>query len=295
MQRLSPDLAVLNNSEYSASATASYLQSDAYKDPANPIFVTSMDAKVIPNRPELENRESDVTMQMHNTVMQQQKVQYVQVGSPYVSQNPTGLVPMSSFYPYYHTQLPQQQMMQYQYQHNQPQPVYLYPVASSQMYSLPGYPGFIENPTLTSGQVPLHANTNMSYMAPKVLQTKPTQIDALPNTQQAYNTAHSAIPIVAAPVSHVAYTESQQQALGLSEKLHQAQSVADAFREPVKDSNELDDDLARVQIYKSQPPPPSCHPQYQTVTKATEVLLSEALDQLHTDSLKQQVRTTQPQ
>lgn len=74
-------------------------------------------------------------------------------------------------------------------------------------------------------------------------------------------------------------------------------SVVTSMESPKYGSNELDDEIARVQIYKSQPPPPAnMHSKYQTMTKDTTNLLSEALTQLHVDNLKQQItETSQPQ
>lgn len=225
--------------------------------------------------------------------LQQQKVQYIQPESPYIPQNSPGLVPISSFYPVYHTQLPQQQLVQFQYQPNQPSPVYILPVAPTQAYNLAGYHGFIENPTLSCGQTPVHMNA--SYVPPQVTHIESTQTDASLNlASQVYDTAD---PEAAAPLIHVAYNDSQQQSFGLVQNQHQSQSIPVTYRESPKHSNEVDDDLARVQIYKSQPPPPSCPLQYQSMTKATMAQLSEALAWLHTDNLKQQqqVRTSQPQ
>lgn len=259
------------------------------------------------NLGDLDINGSDVSsgIQVHNTVMassnpldqmQQQKVQYVQLDSPYIPQNTLGRVPISSFYPLYHTQMPQQQVMHFQYQPIQLPPVYLMPVAPTQAYSFPGYPGYIENPALTSNQTPVQVKS--TYIPfPQVVQNEPTQTDVSPNiTSHVYNTGHSEIPLVAAaPLLPVPHNESQQQPLGILEPQHQPQSVAIPSRDSSKPSNELDDDPAHVQIYKSQPPPPSCPSQYETMNKKTSVLLFEALDQLHTDSLKQQIRTSQPQ
>ena len=224
--------------------------------------------------------------------VQQQRVQYIQTDSSYIPQNSPGLVPVSPFYPVYHTQMhQQQQLVQFQYQPNQLTPVYFLPVAPTQAYNFAGYHGFIESPTITSSQMPMHMNA--SYIPQQVAHIECAQADAPPNlASQVYNTES---PEVAAPLIHVQYNESQQQAFGLSQNQHQSQSITVAYRESPKHSNEVDGDLAHVQIYKSQPPPPSRPSQYQSMTNATAALLSEALAQLHTNNLKQQIKTLQPQ
>ncbi|PON77503.1 PB1 domain containing protein [Parasponia andersonii] len=278
-------------SESSVSAATSCPQTGAYQDPAI--------------RTELEIKGSDISfgVQAHPVMvspyvlnppfdqLQQRKVQYIQPDSPYTPQHSPGVVPVSSFYPLYHTQSHQQQLVQLQYQLNQPSPVYFLPVAPTQAYNFAGYHGFIESPTLTSSQMPVHINA--SYIPQQVPHMEYTHIDASPNlASQVYNTAN---PEVAAPLTDVPYGESRQQSFGLCQNQHQSQSIPVAYRESPKHSNEVDDDLARVQIYKSQPPPPSRPLPYQSMTNATTALLSEALAQLHTDNLKQQIKTSQPQ
>lgn len=260
-------------------------QTGAYQDPANAVHHAASTDRVCSNLGELDIKGSDASagIQVHNTVMaspypleqvQQQKVQYVQLDSPYIPQNTPGFVPISSFYPLYHTQMPQQQLMQFQYQPNQPQPVYLVPAAPTQAYNLPGYTGFIENPAMTSSQTPVHLNP--SYVPPpQVAQNEPSQTDISPNlASHFHNTAHSATQLAAAaPLLPVPYNENQQQSLGLLETQHQPQSVAVPYIESPKLNNEPDDDPAHIQIYKSQPPPPSCPSQFQTINKKTAVLL----------------------
>lgn len=65
----------------------------------------------------------------------------------------------------------------------------------------------------------------------------------------------------------------------------QSQNISVISWESRKCGNELDNDLARVQIYKSQPLPPALPSKYQTMTKTTTNLLSEALARLQVDSL----------
>ncbi|OWM84643.1 uncharacterized protein LOC116205287 [Punica granatum] len=80
--------------------------------------------------------------------------------------------------------------------------------------------------------------------------------------------------------------------------LHQGQQIVHPVdfdqRECSSPKDEFDDDPARLQIYKSQPPLPTLPSQYQTMTKATTLLLSEALAQLHTDGVRQPIKPSQP-
>ena len=75
---------------------------------------------------------------------------------------------------------------------------------------------------------------------------------------------------------------------------NQSQAISNNHKESPK-MNNLDDDLAHVDIYKSQPPPPTLPSHHQTMTKATTILLPEAFAHLHVDNLKQQTETSQPQ
>ncbi|XP_027922423.1 uncharacterized protein LOC114180326 isoform X2 [Vigna unguiculata] len=64
----------------------------------------------------------------------------------------------------------------------------------------------------------------------------------------------------------------------------QSQNISITSVESPESGNELHNNLARDQIYKSQPPPPALPSKHQTLRKDTAELLSEALSQLHVDS-----------
>jgi hypothetical protein len=68
----------------------------------------------------------------------------------------------------------------------------------------------------------------------------------------------------------------------------QSQPLCAASKEIGNCSKQIDNDHVHAQIYKSQPPPPTLPSQYQTMTPATTILLSEAIARLNTDSIKQQ-------
>lgn len=98
-----------------------------------------------------------------------------------------------------------------------------------------------------------------------------------------------------AALVHVPYNENQARQIDVSPMHHlqsQSQNISITSVESPESGNELDNNLTRDQIYKSQPPPPVLSSKHQTVRKATPELLSEALAQLHVDSLK--TETSQP-
>ncbi|KAM3760307.1 hypothetical protein ACB098_01G183600 [Castanea mollissima] len=258
-------------SDNSATSAISQPQSITCQDPV--VQVSSM-----------ENNASSKPLES----LQQQQVQFVQVGANYIPHNSTGVLPNTSCY----TMYPAQPLQQFHYQPNQLCPVYFVPVGQMPPHSLPGQCGLV-NTVTAPNQLPLLPNA--SLIAPQVAYKEAPAAPAKPDLpSQFYRTslAHVAAPLVPVPVS---YNENQQQPVGIPQMHHQPQSIPIPSRESANFNNELDDDPARVQIYKSQPPPPSVPSQYQTMTKATANLLSEALAQLHKDNLKQEIRPLQQQ
>ncbi|KAM3712447.1 hypothetical protein ACB094_01G181500 [Castanea mollissima] len=256
-------------SDNSATSAISQPQSITCQDPV--VQVSSM-----------ENNASSKPLES------QQQVQFVQVGANYIPHNSTGVLPNTSCY----TMYPAQPLQQFHYQPNQLCPVYFVPVGQMPPHSLPVQCGLV-NTVTAPNQLPLLPNA--SLIAPQVAYKEAPAAPAKPDLpSQFYRTslAHVAAPLVPVPVS---YNENQQQPVGIPQMHHQPQSIPIPSRESANFNNELDDDPARVQIYKSQPPPPSVPSQYQTMTKATANLLSEALAQLHKDNLKQEIRPLQQQ
>ena len=218
--------------------------------------------------------------------LQQQQVQFVQVGANYIPHNSTGVLPNTSCY----TMYPAQPLQQFHYQPNHLCPVYFVPVGQMPYYSLPVQCGLV-NTVTAPNQPPILPNA--SFIAPQVAYKEAPVAPAKPDLpSQFYRTS---LAHVAAPLVPVSYNENQQQPVGIPQMHHQPQSIPIPSRESANFNNELDDDPAHVQIYKSQPPPPSVPSQYQTMTKATANLLSEALTQLHKDNLKQEIRPLQQQ
>jgi hypothetical protein len=171
---------------------------------------------------------SGCPLSLQSNQLQQQQVQFLQVGANYIPHNPTGVSPISSYYSMY----PAQPQQQFHYQPNQLCPVYYVPVGQMAPYNLPVQCGLVNTATAPN-QPPMHPNT--SFITPQVAYKEATVAPAEPDiASHIYRTGHAH---VAMPLPH---NENQQQPM-----------------ESANFRNELEDDPAYVQIYKSQPPPPS--------------------------------------
>ncbi|XP_059643360.1 protein PAL OF QUIRKY [Cornus florida] len=271
-----------------------------YQDPL--IHVTSMDTRVSSNTFESESglTESSSGIHLLKTVpisgyqlssqsdqkQQQQEVQYVPAVAHYIPQYPTGPLPMSSYYPVYHPPFHQQHYSHYQ--PSQPYPIYLLPVRETQPHNMSVQCNLIETATAASSRPPLHPHT--ALITPTVTYK---EVEGTPPTPElatkVYRTVQGATTLVSVPSN-----QKQQQFVGPPEPVHPSQSVATTTMATSNFDNEFDDNLAYNQIYKTQPSAPGLSLQYQSMMKATPVLLSEAPSQLHTDNNKQ-VGTSQPQ
>ncbi|KAF5737731.1 hypothetical protein HS088_TW13G00620 [Tripterygium wilfordii] len=210
---------------------------------------------------------SDYPLSSHLDQLQQKHhVQFVPLKTNY----PMSVLPIQSYYPVYN------QQPQLYYLPNQPHPVYLLPVAQPQTYNPSVHCGMAETAPIDPSRSPMHPN--VPVIASQVAYKEVNPVSGAANTT----------------FVHVPYSENMQQ-VGVVPQIHYQPQPADvANRETANYSNELDDDSLRAQIYKSQPPPPLVPSQFQTMTNATAVLLSEALAQLHTDNIEQQARASQP-
>uniref|UniRef100_A0A2P2N7Y1 Uncharacterized protein MANES_02G071700 n=1 Tax=Rhizophora mucronata TaxID=61149 RepID=A0A2P2N7Y1_RHIMU len=89
---------------------------------------------------------------------------------------------------------------------------------------------------------------------------------------------HRTVPM-AASVINVHHRESHDQsggqAGGVPQMNHVVQSMRATSMETAKIIDDLSDDPARLQIYKSQPPPPTLSSQYQTIVS---LLQSERIE-----------------
>ncbi|BFG25392.1 hypothetical protein CerSpe_116660 [Prunus speciosa] len=219
--------------------------------------------------------------------LQQPKLQFVQVGTHYIPQNPVGMLPVSSYYPMYHPQLHQQQQQHLHYQPNQPYPIYILPAAPAQPYNLPMHGSSFP---IAHGHPPLYPNA--SCIPPQATQNEPIKAGVSSDfASRVYRPVHSEMPHHGGvPPIHVPYDGNQQQPSGVSEMQHE--TIAIVSRESPKYSNQPDNDPARDLIYKSQPSAPSLA--YQSMTKDS-IHLSEALTQFHIDNRKQQTGNSDSQ
>lgn len=155
-------------------------------------------------------------------------------------QQPVCLLPISATQPTYQLQPP------IYHPTNAPYPLYIFPSNSTlaQSYGL-------------SIQCGLAGPTSLQQPA----------ASPLPSTQEVNDASNT---------SALSKNDQQQHA-----SLHQVQQIVQSVELDQKETSsprsEFDDDPAQVQIYKSQPPLPTLPSQYQTMTKATTLLLSEDL------------------
>ncbi|PPS06216.1 hypothetical protein GOBAR_AA14424 [Gossypium barbadense] len=204
-----------------------------------------------------------------------QQTQVIREDTRYVQPNMPGMQPVTSYYPVY-------------YPSNQRRPMYYFPVAPAQPYNVPVQHSMVHATGIGVGQPQAHPNASLvpTQMVFKEVAAVPQPAAELTSQQcQKIPAGHQLI--------NVPHTETETRHAG-AQVQHQPQSFGVTAGETANYANKLDDDPARVQIYKSQPPPPMLPSQYQTMTKATTLLLSEALAKLHTDNAEQQITTSEP-
>ncbi|XP_050228095.1 uncharacterized protein LOC126677489 [Mercurialis annua] len=207
----------------------------------------------------------------------QPQIQFVHTADPYnLPHNPAGMMPVPSYY-VMTSPMPQQQTY---YQTSQPAPIYFMPVGHP--YNMPMQSGLVNPMTVASNCPPAHPIPlpNSAQVGYKVAAASPMPEAA----SQIYRT-----PPMPSSLVNVPRNESHLQDRALPQVNQQAQSIDVTSTETANYTNELDEDPLRIQIYKSQPPPPKLAPQCTTVPKATAVMLSEALAQLHTEKTKLQI------
>ncbi|XP_030461173.1 uncharacterized protein LOC115681387 [Syzygium oleosum] len=210
---------------------------------------------------------------------QMQHVQFFPTASPYMSQNPGFVVPVSQYYPVY--QLQQQPLY---YAPNQSYPTYMMPMPMAQSQNQPMLGPLRDAPAITSSQPapdfsPL-VNPQVAYKEVPEALRKPELAPQIFTTVQG-----------TAPLAHVPVTENKQNLMQMNQVRKHPQPVDVVHEETCYYDDEYVDDPARLQIYKSQPLPPTLPSQYQTMTEANTLLLTEALAQLNTDRMKQQSKT----
>lgn len=278
-------------SETSVATAISQAETPGYMDQI--MSVPAMDNKISTNPFETETKLHDnpYGTQMNKSIPasgytisslpdqpQPQQVQFVPSGSHYLPQNPPDLLSGSYYYSMY-PPLPQQQP-QFHFPLPRPYQVYYIPVGQSQPYNF----HVVDASNIASGQANVHSNASFSATTQVPLK----EVTRMPElTSQTFRTTQAANPLV-----HVPYNEDIQQSF-VHQQIHvQPQKSSVAPGQAVGYSNELkvDDDPARAQIYKSQPPPPVLPSQYQTMAKAPVAAISETLAHLHMDNAQAQIK-----
>ncbi|KAK9034956.1 hypothetical protein V6N11_077008 [Hibiscus sabdariffa] len=217
----------------------------------------------------------------------QQQTQVIHEDTNYVTSSVPGTQPITSYYPVYYPVPQQQQQQHIHYQSNQPYPMYYVPVAPTQPYNIPVQHGMVQATSIYAVQPQALRNATFiptQMVLKEVAAASQPVVDLSSQQFQKIPAAHQHI--------HVPHTETETRFAG-AQIQHQPQSLGVAAGETANHTNKLDDDPARVQIYKSQPPPPMLPSQYQTMTKGTTLLLSEALAKLHTDNAEQQITASE--
>ncbi|KDP33011.1 hypothetical protein JCGZ_13042 [Jatropha curcas] len=276
-------------SDNSIATAVSHPLTGTYQDPI--ASIPGMDNKnsTVPLESESKILDPAPGVEMHKVVhvsgfplslpFDQPQVQFVHPATPhYLPQNRTGMVPVSSYY-VMNSPVPQQQVY---YQTGQTQPIYFVPMPVGHPYSLPMQSGLVNPVSVAASRPPAHPNSsaNSTQVAYKVTAASPVPDIA----SQVYRTLPMASSLVSVPPN-----ENHQQPGELPQMNHQAKHIGITSKETTNYTNEIDDDPARKQIYKSQPPAPTLPSHCQTMTKASAVLISESLAQLHTDNIKQQL------
>ncbi|XP_027097017.1 uncharacterized protein [Coffea arabica] len=211
-----------------------------------------------------------------------QQQQFVPASNQYIHHHP-GAVPM-----YYYSIYPPQQLghtpgLEHQY------PLHFMPSRQPQAYNLP-----LQQPSYGE---PTPSAPSSRPQTPPAAMVPPTAFNPASNATTASKPEMTAgvyrTPAPAAP--HMVQVPSSQtpQYAGYSQIHHPSQSIAPSSAATGNYSYEFADPT-HAQIYYTQPLAPQlASAQYQTMTSAAQVKLPEASAQLPTESIKQQVRTTQ--
>lgn len=218
---------------------------------------------------------------------QLQQPQFVHASTHYITHPATGQVPMTSYYPVYAT--PSQQQLHHQFM-DQQYPVYVMsPGAQAQQYM--SVQSNMADTSLMTSSRPLTPNPGMVAASTAYKDAIPPMYPMKTNTtakpEMAANlyrtTMTSPQQLVQVPSN-----QFQQQYVGFSQMHHPSQSLAAASSGTVNYGLEYTNSPNDQVYYTHQAAP--LPPQYQTMTAAAAVALSDASKQLPTDSL-QQTRT----
>ncbi|CAK9136929.1 unnamed protein product [Ilex paraguariensis] len=221
----------------------------------------------------------------HN--QQQKQQQFVHSSAHYVHHPATGPMPMSSYYQVYAppSQQPLYQPMSQQY------PVYLFPVSQTQPYNMTVQSN-ISDATAVASTRPLNPPNPASFAAynetnPPIYPPKTTTPTMLEMDANLYRTAGTATPTMV----QVSSQQYQKQYVGLSQMPHPSQSIAVASATTSDYGSEYAHP-SHDQMYYAQHAAAPLPPQYQTMTPASAVLLSQASAQVAADNTEHQIRSS---
>ncbi|XP_028793795.1 uncharacterized protein LOC114749467 [Neltuma alba] len=223
---------------------------------------------------------------------QQQKQQYMP-NSHFVHHAPAGAVPIPAYYPVYPSQ--QQSHPQHHPQLDQQYPVYYMPARQAQPYNLPMQQQQQQanigeaNTAIPSSRPQAQPNPTM---APSSLAYNPVRNVPIQKAEMAagaYRTSAGIPQLVQVPSTQ---PQHQQQFVAYSQIHHPSQTAAPNSAVPANYAYDYANP-AHAQLYYTQPLAPTMPSQYQTMA-APAVVLPEVSSQLPSDSIKQQIRTSQP-
>lgn len=225
---------------------------------------------------------------------QQQKQQFIP-NSHFIHHTPAGAVPMPAYYPVYPSQ--QQSHPQHHPQLDQQYPVYYMPPRQAQPYNLSmqqqqQQPNIGEtNTAIPSSRPQAQPNPTMAPASAAYNPVRNVPIQKAEMAAGAYR-ATAGIPQLVHVPSGQPQHQHQQQFVAYSQIHHPSQTVAPNSAAPPNYAYDYADP-AHAQIYYTQHLAHAMPSQYQTMA-ASAVVPPEVSSQLPSDSMKQQIRTSQP-
>ncbi|PON34197.1 PB1 domain containing protein [Parasponia andersonii] len=231
--------------------------------------------------------------QQQHQQQQQQAQQFVHAGAHYIHHHPAaGTVPISAYYPVYPSQ--QQHHPHRHHQLDQQYPVYYVPARQPQAYNNLS----VQQPNISEASTGIpssHPQThpNPAMVAPPTAAYNPVRNPQLGKPEIAAGMYRTATTVAQPSLVQVPSAQHPQQYVGYSQIHHPSQSVAPSSAAAANYAYEYADP-AHTQIYYTQPLAPTMTSQYQTMTGTGAVVLPDVSGQLPADSIKQQMRTSQP-
>lgn len=226
---------------------------------------------------------------------QQQQQQFVHAGTHYIAHPAPGQMPAP---PYYQIYTPQPSQQQLHHPIDQQYPVYVMPVMQPQPYNM-SVQSNITDATATTvasnrplgSSNPAVAATSAAYKD-NVHPVYPTKTPSTAIPEMASGAYKPAVPSTPQLVQ-VPSNQYQQQYVGYQQMHHPLQSISAGSNYGYEFANSAHDQAYFSQHQHQHPHqhPNGGYPQYQTMTPAAAVALSDASKQIPAE---QQIRTSQP-